>query len=71
MVYYASKTLNSAQMNYSTTEKELFTVIFSLDKFHAYLICLPIIIFTNHSTLKYLISKKDAKARLIKWNLVL
>ena len=32
-IYYASRTLNDAQLNYSTTEKELLSVIFALDKF--------------------------------------
>ena len=71
VVYYASRTLNSAQMNYSTTEKELLAVVFALDKFRAYLIGSPITIFTDHAALKYLLSKKDAKARLIRWILLL
>ena len=71
VIYYASRTLNSAQMNYSTTEKELLAVVFALDKFRAYLIGSPIIIFTDHAALKYLLTKKDAKARLIRWILLL
>ena len=71
VVYYASKTLNSAQMNYTTTEKELLAVVFALEKFRAYLIGSPITIFTDHAALKYLLSKKDAKARLIRWILLL
>ena len=35
VIYYASRTLNNAQMNYTTTEKELLTVIFALDKFRS------------------------------------
>lgn len=62
VIYYASKTLNSTQTNYSTTEKELLAVVFALDKFHAYLIGSPIIIFIDHAALKYLLTKKDAKA---------
>ena len=58
-------------MNYSTTEKELLAVVFALDKFRAYLIGSPITIFTDHATLKYLLSKKDAKAHLIRWILLL
>ena len=66
VVYYASKTLNEAQRNYTTTEKELLVVVYALDKFRAYLIGSDIIIFTDHSALKYLLTKKNAKARLIR-----
>ena len=66
VVYYASRTLNDAQMNYTTTEKELLAVVFALDKFRSYLIGSPVIIFTDHAAVKYLLSKKDAKARLIR-----
>ena len=71
MVYYASKTLNEAQRNYTTTEKELLAVVYALDKFHAYLVRSDIIIFIHHSTLKYLLTKKNAKAKLIRWVLLL
>ncbi|KAL4282794.1 hypothetical protein GQ457_16G017530 [Hibiscus cannabinus] len=37
-IYYASKTLNDAQVNYTTTEKEMLAVIFAFDKFRSYLI---------------------------------
>jgi hypothetical protein len=70
-IYYASRTLNYAQMNYTTTEKELLAIVFALDKFRAYLIGSPIVIFTDHAALKYLFTKKDAKARLIRWILLL
>ena len=71
VVYYASKTLNEAQRNYTTTENELLAVVYALDKFKAYLVGSVIVIFTNHSTLKYLLTKQDAKARLIRWVLLL
>ena len=70
VVYYASKTLNEAQRNYTTTEKELLAV-YALDKFRAYLVGSDIIIFTDHSALKYLLTKENAKARLIRWVLLL
>ena len=57
MVYYASKTLNEAQRNYTTTEKELRAVVYALDKFQAYLVGSDIIVFTDHSALKYLLTK--------------
>ena len=72
VVYYASKTLNEAQRNYTTTEKELLVVFYALDKFHAYLVREDIIIFTYHSALKYLLTKQNAKEkRLIRWVLLL
>ena len=71
VIYYASKTLNGAQLNYTTTEKELLAVVFALDKFRSSLVGLPIVVFSDHATLKYLLSKKDAKPRLIRWILLL
>ena len=71
VIYYASMTLNDAQLNYSTTEKEMLAVVFALEKFRSYLISCKIIIFTDHAALKYLLTKKDAKARLIHWVLLL
>ncbi|RVW25900.1 Retrovirus-related Pol polyprotein from transposon 297 [Vitis vinifera] len=65
------KTLNEAQRNYTTTEKELLAVVFALDKFRAYLVGSSIVVFTDHSALKYLLTKQDAKARLIRWILLL
>ncbi|GJS94260.1 reverse transcriptase domain-containing protein [Tanacetum coccineum] len=70
-IYYASKTLNNAQEHYTTTEKELLAVVFSFNKFHPYLILSKTIIYTDHSDLKYLFSKQDAKPRLIRWVLLL
>nr|CAN69399.1 hypothetical protein VITISV_023829 [Vitis vinifera] len=71
VIYNASKILNEAQRNYTTTEKELFAVVFTLEKFHAYLVGSFIVVFTDHSALKYLLTKQDAKARLIRWILLL
>ena len=70
-IYYASHTLDEAQMNYATTEKELLSVIFAIDKFHSYLTGSKVIVFTDHAALKYLLAKKDAKPRLIRWILLL
>ena len=68
---YASRTLNDAQLNYSTTEKELLAVVFALEKFRSYLIGTKVIVFSDHAALKYLLTKKDAKPRLIRWILLL
>ena len=71
VVYYASKTLNEVQRNYTTTEKELLAVVYALDKFRAYLVGADIMIFTYFSALKYLLTKQNAKTRLIRWVLLL
>ncbi|CAN6562636.1 unnamed protein product [Malus baccata var. baccata] len=71
VIYYASRTLNDAQLNYATTEKELLAVVFALEKFRSYLVRAKIIVYTNHATLKYLLSKKDTKPGLICWGLLL
>nr|GFB76810.1 reverse transcriptase domain-containing protein [Tanacetum cinerariifolium] len=67
-IHYASKTMNQAETNYTTTEKEMLAVVYVFEKFRSYLI---IIVYTNHSALKYLFAKKDAKARLLRWILLL
>ena len=69
--YYASRTLNDAQLNYATTEKELLAIVFTFDKFRPYLIGNRVIVHTDHSAIKYLMTKKDAKPRLIRWVLLL
>ena len=71
VIHYASRTLNDALLNYATTEKELLAIVFYFDKFRPYLIGNKVIVHTNHSTIKYLMTKIDAKLRLIRWVLLL
>ena len=71
VIYYASRTLNDAQLNYATTEKELLAIVFAFDKFRPYLIGNKVVIHTDHFAIKYLMTKKDAKPRLIWWVLLL
>jgi hypothetical protein len=70
-ITYASKTLIGPQINYATTEKELLTIVFAIDKFRSYLVGAKVSVYTDHAILKYLLTKKDAKPRLIRWILVL
>ncbi|KAM1794451.1 hypothetical protein ACFX11_034925 [Malus domestica] len=71
VIYYICWTLNDAQLNYSTTEKELLVIMFALDKFRSYLLGTKVIIYSDHAALKYLLTKKEAKPRLIRWMLLL
>ena len=70
VIYYARKTLDSAQANYTTTEKEFLVVVFALEKFRSYIVGSPVTIFTDHAALKYLLSKQDTKPRLTRWILL-
>nr|GEZ36183.1 DNA-directed DNA polymerase [Tanacetum cinerariifolium] len=70
-IHYASKTMNQAETNYTTTEKEMLAVVYAFEKFFSYLIMNRSIVYTDHSALKYLFAKKDAKARLLRWILLL
>nr|GFA37578.1 DNA-directed DNA polymerase [Tanacetum cinerariifolium] len=70
-IHYASKTMNDAESNYTTTEKEMLAVVYAFEKFRSYLIMNKSIVHTDHFALKYLFAKKDAKARLLRWVLLL
>nr|GEZ61057.1 reverse transcriptase domain-containing protein [Tanacetum cinerariifolium] len=70
-IHYASKTMTKARIHYTTTEKEILAVVYAFEKFRPYLVLSKSIVYTNHSALKYLLSKQDAKPRLIQWVLLL
>ena len=70
-IYYASKVLNDAQINYATTEKEMLGIVYALEKFRSYLVGSKVIIYTDHAAIKYLLNKADSKPRLIRWILLL
>ena len=70
VIYYACKTLDSAQANYTTTEKEFLAVVFALEMFRSYIVGSTVTIFPDHAALKYLLSKQDTKPRLTRWILL-
>nr|GEX51484.1 reverse transcriptase domain-containing protein [Tanacetum cinerariifolium] len=70
-IHYASKTMNDAESIYTTTEKEMLALVYAFKKFRSYLIMNKSIVHTEHSALKYLFAKKDAKVRLLRWVLLL
>ena len=70
-IYYSSWMLNDAQLNYTTTEKEILAVVFACDKFRSYIIGSKVTIYTDHAAIQNLFAKKDAKPHLIRWILLL
>ena len=70
-IYYANKTFNEAQENYSTIEREMLAMVFACEKFRPYILGSHVIIHTDHVAIRYLMAKKDAKPRLIRWVLLL
>jgi hypothetical protein len=71
VIHYVSKTLDAAQKNYATTAKEFLVVVFACDKFRPYIVDWKVTIHTDHAAIRYLMAKKDAKTRLIRWVLLL
>ncbi|GJS87115.1 reverse transcriptase domain-containing protein [Tanacetum coccineum] len=65
-IHYASKTMTDAQAHYTTTEKELLAVVYDFEKFRPYLVLSKTIVYTDHSAVKYLLAKQDAKPRLLR-----
>nr|GFA72750.1 reverse transcriptase domain-containing protein [Tanacetum cinerariifolium] len=70
-IHYASKTMTEAQIHYTMIEKEMLAVIYAFEKFRPYLVLSKSIVYTDHSALKYLLNKQDAKSRLLWWVLLL
>ncbi|XP_070003098.1 uncharacterized protein [Nicotiana sylvestris] len=51
-IYYASRTLSGAQLNYTVTVKEMLIVVFAFDIFRSYLIGSKVIVYTDHAALR-------------------
>ncbi|GJR21873.1 reverse transcriptase domain-containing protein [Tanacetum coccineum] len=51
--------------------QQMLAVVYAFEKFRPYLVLSKSIVYTDHSALKYLLSKQDAKPRLLRWVLLL
>lgn len=71
VVSYFSKTHNTAQINYSTTEQELLAVISAVDHYRSYLLGNKFLIRTDHKAITYLLKTKELKSRVMRWALLL
>ena len=70
-IYYASRTLDDAQKNYTTTKTMILAIVFAFGMFRYYLVLSKIVVFIDHFTIKFLLSKQEAKPWLIRWTLLL
>nr|GEX40973.1 reverse transcriptase domain-containing protein [Tanacetum cinerariifolium] len=57
-IHYASKTMTQAKTNYTTTEKEMLSVVYAFEKFRSYLIMNKGIVYSDHSALKCVASQE-------------
>lgn len=70
-IAYASRALNKAEKNYSTIEKELLAIVWSVQHYRPYLFGRHFNILTDHRPLVYLFSLKEPSSRLTKFRLLL
>jgi len=71
VIYYASQTLDEAQVNSAIMEKEFLAVVFDIEKFRPYLINSKVMIFIDHAAPKHLLKKPNSKPCPIQWVLIL
>jgi hypothetical protein len=70
-IYFVSKNLSPAKVNYTVTEKELLAVVHAINKFRHYIIGYQAFVHTDHSTIKFLMNKPVTNPRVTRWLLLL
>ena len=70
-ISYASRQLNSAEKNYTTTEREGLGMIYAVKKFRHYLLANKFVFFTDHQALLYLVNKPCNTGRIVRWFIIL
>ena len=69
-IAFASRKLSSTERNYTTTEREGLAMVYALHKFKHYLLGSHFKMFTDHSTLKYLVNKPVLGGKICRWLLL-
>jgi len=70
-IYYTSKNLSPAELNYTVTEKEFLAVIHAVNKFRHYITGYPIILYIDNSAIKYLANEPFTNGRITRWLILL
>jgi hypothetical protein len=70
-IYFISKNLNPDELNYIVTEKEILVVIHAINKFRHYIIGYLVVLYTDHSAIRYLANKPITNGRVTRWLLLL
>lgn len=66
-IYYINKNLSPTELNYVVTKKEFLVVIYAINKFKHYITGYPVVLYTNHSGIKYLANKPITNGRVTRW----
>ena len=70
-IYFISKNLTPAELNYTFTEKEFLVVVYSINKFCHYITGYEVFVHTDHSAIIFLMNKPITNGRVTRWLLLL
>jgi hypothetical protein len=71
VIYFISKNITPAELNYTVTDKEFLAVIHAIDKFCHYITGSTVIMYIDHSAIKYLANKPITNEQVTRWLLLL
>ena len=70
-IYFISKNLTHAELNYTGIEKEFLAVVYSINKFCHYITGYEVFVHTDHSAIIFLMNKPITNGRVTQWLLLL